>query len=48
MNNVNKRLKSLQNINVFDWVTMKDKTASLREMFLSVKINNVLLFAEVE
>jgi len=48
MNNVETRFESLQNINLFDHMIINSKTASLREMFLSMKINNTLLFIGVE
>ena len=48
LNNIETRFKNLKNASVFDRVTYNGKTESFREMFLEVKVNNKLLFIEVE
>lgn len=48
MNNIETRFKTLINTNIFDHVIMNGKTASLRDMFQSMKIGNTLLFIGVE
>ena len=48
MNNVETRFETLMNVNIFDHIIMNDKMASLRDMFLSIKIGNIPLFIRVE
>ena len=48
MNNIETRFETLMNKNLFDRVMINGKTSSLREMFLSAKINKTLLFIGVE